>query len=292
MWVSGAIAACTGAVCGCAPATFTVPDIVAGVAPPFWNVISKDVRPPLLTARTLAMLTSAVAAPLTLIATGIDTAVVPATARLSDTRAAFSTRATTPALTLPGATFAGGSMVNVTRAFSPGSSVVTMSDIVSQLPAPSADALAAYSTLPSARVVASTPASCTVTRSPALRLVTTNDRWTEAPGSTVTAMPPPAPAVEPTGAICSCSPDVPASEARAIIAAPAVAGAEAVVVMIAIAASTPATITGRARTHLVMCASRRSATRTRAIRRGSAPSRSTALSIGPNGLQLTPGERR
>src|SRR6185437_5080814 len=92
-------------------------------------------------------------------------------------------RATSPAVTAPGVAFSGGVTVIDTCTFAPGSKVVTTSDNVSHEPGPDALADFAYATVPPGRAVASTAANRTVTRNDVLRLVTTNARFADAPGS-------------------------------------------------------------------------------------------------------------
>src|SRR5579862_888121 len=135
------------------------------------------------------MLTNAVAAPFTLIATGNAVEVESGTARSSATRTALSTCTSRPASTLPGNALAGGWTVTDTCAFAPGSSVATRSDNESQLAGPPVDALVEYFTLPPDAAFASTAEKRTVSRNPALSLVTTNERTTELPGSTATSRP-------------------------------------------------------------------------------------------------------
>ena len=138
--VSGGIVTRTGSVRAWAPSTRASPDIVAGVAPEFWNLMSSSSWPPFATAFTLVMLTSAVGAPCTLIAIGNAASPGAATSRLSAARAAWSTRATSPAATAPGSTFSGGVTVSATRTLAPGSRVVTTSDNVSHDAGPPGDA--------------------------------------------------------------------------------------------------------------------------------------------------------
>src|SRR4051794_34509039 len=89
-----------------------------------------------------------------------------------------------------------------------------------------------------------------------LRLVTTTDRFTKAPGSTASTNPDPD---APTGASCRSPPATCAgfdATARAIVAAPADVRAGVAAVAVVSAASAPIAIAGAARTHLFMCASR------------------------------------
>ena len=79
------------------------------------------------------MLTNAVAAPLSWIATGSVAEPVAGTGVWSAARTAPVSLATTPAITLPGAALAGGVIVSETRSFARGCSVTTTSDSVSQL---------------------------------------------------------------------------------------------------------------------------------------------------------------
>ena len=135
-----------------------------------------------------SMLTNAVAAPLTLIATGTVTDARTGTAVWSDARAACTTCATTAAATSPGAALAGGVSDSDTGSFPPGSSDATTSESVSQVAGEPGDEFDAPCTAPPGAAVASTDARRTVSTRSALRLTITNDRRTDAPGSTSTAI--------------------------------------------------------------------------------------------------------